>query len=75
MIEVFERRCRRGAVRSYCERFAERVLGRRRRHGGKRLQKARGAGVTVLISTHDPNAAQYGDRVMKMEHGRLTQEN
>ena len=39
------------------------------------LQKARGAGVTVLISTHDPNAAQYGDRVMKMEHGRLTQEN
>ena len=39
------------------------------------LQKARDQGVTVLISTHDPNAAQYGDRVLKMEHGRLTQEN
>ena len=39
------------------------------------LQKARDNGVTVLISTHDPNAAQYGDRVLKMEHGRLTQEN
>ena len=39
------------------------------------LQKARDNGVTVLISTHDPNAAKYGDRVLKMEHGRLTQEN
>ena len=39
------------------------------------LQKARDNGVTVLISTHDPNAASYGDTVLRMEHGRLVQGN